>query len=123
MRPERRTTSQLLTVTMGPDDGTGYAEACAVDATTIDAAAIGREAAGKARASARPVDIEPGEYPVVAGLFVPGGRRFALLAEELGHHVEEGQDCHGREHQADADQRLRGPGRHGRALAVPAPRR
>ena len=30
---ERRTTSQLLTVTMGPDNGTGYAEQCAVDAT------------------------------------------------------------------------------------------
>lgn len=62
---ERRSTSQLLTVTMGPDDGTGYAERCAVDATTIDAGALGREAAEKARASARPVDLEPGDYPVV----------------------------------------------------------
>lgn len=62
---ERRTASQLLTVTMGPDNGTGYAEACAVDATTIDAAAIGREAAERARVSANPVDIEPGDYPVV----------------------------------------------------------
>ncbi len=62
---ERRTTSQLLTVTMGPDNGTGYAEQCAVDATQIDAAAIGREAAERARTSANPVDIEPGDYPVV----------------------------------------------------------
>ena len=62
---ERRTSSQLLTVTMGPDNGTGYAEQCAVDATTIDAAAIGREAAERARTSANPVDIEPGDYPVV----------------------------------------------------------
>ena len=62
---ERRTTSQLLTVTMGPDSGTGYAEQCAVDATTIDAAAIGREASERARASANPVDIAPGDYPVV----------------------------------------------------------
>jgi len=62
---ERRTSSQLLTVTMGPDKGTGYAEQCAVDATTIDAAAIGREAAERARASANPVAIEPGDYPVV----------------------------------------------------------
>ena len=62
---ERRTTSQLLTVTMGPDKGTGYAEQCAVDATTIDAAAIGREAAELARASANPVELEPGDYPVV----------------------------------------------------------
>jgi PmbA protein len=50
---------------MGPDDGTGYAEQVAVDAATIDAPAIGREAAERARASVKPVDIEPGEYPVV----------------------------------------------------------
>jgi predicted Zn-dependent protease len=62
---ERRTTSQLLTVTMGPHDGTGYAEQCAVDATTIDAAAVGREAAERARSSRNPVAIEPGDYPVV----------------------------------------------------------
>ena len=62
---ERRTSSQLLTVTMGPDNGTGYAEQCAVDATSIDAAAIGREAAERARVSANPVSIEPGDYPVV----------------------------------------------------------
>ena len=53
-----RTTSQLLTVTMGPDKGTGYAEQCAVDATTIDSA-IGREAAQLARASANLVELEP----------------------------------------------------------------
>ncbi|HEY4633425.1 MAG TPA: DNA gyrase modulator, partial [Candidatus Limnocylindrales bacterium] len=37
-----RTVAQLLTVSMGPDGGTGYAESAAVDATMIDAAAIGR---------------------------------------------------------------------------------
>jgi PmbA protein len=62
---ERRTTSQLLTVTMGPDNGTGYAEQCAVDATTIDAASIGREAAERARASSNPIVVDPGDYPVV----------------------------------------------------------
>jgi PmbA protein len=62
---ERRTSSQLLTVTMGPDNGTGYAEDCSVDATRIDAAALGREAAERARASTNPVDLEPGDYPVV----------------------------------------------------------
>ena len=62
---ERRTTSQLLTVSMGPDNGTGYAEQCSIDATTIDAAAIGREAAERARASTNPVAIDPGDYPVV----------------------------------------------------------
>ncbi len=60
-----RTTSQLITVSMGPDGGTGYAEAAAVDATTIDAAALGREASGKARATASAISIEPGDYPVV----------------------------------------------------------
>ena len=40
---EARTAARLLTVTMGPGDGTGYAEAAAVDATEIDADAIGRE--------------------------------------------------------------------------------
>ncbi|MDP2350385.1 MAG: TldD/PmbA family protein, partial [Chloroflexota bacterium] len=62
---ERRTTSQLLTVSMGPDNGTGYAEQCAIDATTIDAAAIGSESAERARASVNPVAIDPGDYPVV----------------------------------------------------------
>ncbi len=62
---QSRTTSQLLTVAMGPDDGTGYAEACAVDASTIDAEALGREAVGRARRAQRPVEIEPGDYPVV----------------------------------------------------------
>jgi predicted Zn-dependent protease len=60
-----RTTSHLITVSMGPGGGTGYAEAAAVDASTIDAAAIGREAADKARATTGSVSIEPGDYPVV----------------------------------------------------------
>ncbi|MFL5675427.1 MAG: TldD/PmbA family protein [Chloroflexota bacterium] len=60
-----RTTSSLITVSMGPGGGTGYAEAAAVDASTIDPAALGREAAGKARATADAVSVEPGDYPVV----------------------------------------------------------
>jgi PmbA protein len=60
-----RTVAQLLTVSMGPNGGTGYAESTAVDATSIDAAAIGREAAEKARATANAVAIEAGDYPVV----------------------------------------------------------
>jgi predicted Zn-dependent protease len=62
---ERRTSSQLLTVSMSPDGGTGYAEGVSMDATTIDAAAIGREAATKARAGDRAVTVEAGDYPVV----------------------------------------------------------
>ena len=60
-----RTVSQLLTVSMGPNGGTGYAEAAAVDSTTIDAAAIGRESAEKARATANAVALDAGDYPVV----------------------------------------------------------
>jgi predicted Zn-dependent protease len=62
---QARTSSQLLTVAMAPNGGSGYAEAAAVDATTIDAASVGREAAEKARASADPVSVEPGDWPVV----------------------------------------------------------
>jgi predicted Zn-dependent protease len=62
---QRRTSSQLITVHMSPDGGTGYAESTATDAGTIDAAALGREAAGKAKATGHAVGIEPGDYPVV----------------------------------------------------------
>jgi predicted Zn-dependent protease len=60
-----RTTSQFITVSMGATGGSGYAEAAAVDASTIDAAALGREAAAKARATKDAVSIEPGDYTVV----------------------------------------------------------
>jgi PmbA protein len=62
---QSRTSAQLLTVQMSPDGGNGYAEANATDASTIDAGAIGREAAAKARASDRAVALPPGDYPVV----------------------------------------------------------
>jgi predicted Zn-dependent protease len=60
-----RTAAQLLTVSMGPGGGTGYAEQASVDTTAIDAAAIGRDAAAKARATADAVAIDAGDYPVV----------------------------------------------------------
>jgi len=62
---QRRTTAQLLTVMMAAHGGSGYAEAAGVDATTIDAATIGREAADKARSTENPVSIDPGDWPVV----------------------------------------------------------
>ncbi|HVM30206.1 MAG TPA: TldD/PmbA family protein [Candidatus Limnocylindrales bacterium] len=62
---EERTHAHLITVSMGADGEAGYAEAAAVDLGQIDAAAVGREAAGKARASRNPQQVEPGEYPVV----------------------------------------------------------
>ena len=57
-----RTSAQLLTVSMGPNGGTGYAEQAGVDATTIDAAAVGREAAEKARATANAVADRAGDW-------------------------------------------------------------
>ncbi len=62
---QRRTSAQLLTVTMSADGGSGYAEAAAVDVGAIDAATIGREAAAKARSTVNPVSVEPGDWPVV----------------------------------------------------------
>lgn len=62
---ERRSSSQLITVHMSPGGGNGYAEAVSMDASTIDAAALGREAAAKARASDNAVGLPPGDYPVV----------------------------------------------------------
>jgi PmbA protein len=62
---QRRTSAQLLTVMMAAHGGSGYAEAAGVDATAIDAATIGREAADKARSTENPVSIDPGDWPVV----------------------------------------------------------
>ncbi len=61
----QRTSSQLITVAMGPDGGAGYAEAAAVDTTAIDAAVLGREAAAKARSTVNARPLEAGDYPVV----------------------------------------------------------
>ncbi|HEY7600156.1 MAG TPA: metallopeptidase TldD-related protein, partial [Candidatus Limnocylindrales bacterium] len=62
---EERTFGHLITVSMGPDGEAGYAEGAAVDHRQIDAAALGREAAAKARASRNPQELPPGDYPVV----------------------------------------------------------
>ncbi|MFL5725990.1 MAG: TldD/PmbA family protein [Chloroflexota bacterium] len=62
---QRRTVSQLLTVAMAPDGGSGYAESASVDVSRIDAAEIGRQAAEKARATGNPIAVDPGEWPVV----------------------------------------------------------
>ena len=61
----RGPSSQLLTVSMGAGRRDRLRGAAAVDATTIDAAAIGREAADKARATANAVADRAGDYPVV----------------------------------------------------------
>ena len=114
---ENRTSAQLLTVHMSPDGGTGYAEGVSMDATTIDAAAIGREAAAKARASDRAVAIEPGDYSVVleeyavvditdmlgylgfSALAVQEGRSFVEPGRRIGSDLvtitDDGADRHG----------------------------
>jgi predicted Zn-dependent protease len=62
---QRRTATQLLAVMMAADGGSGYAEQSGVDLGTIDAAAVGREAAEKAQATANPVAVDPGDWTVV----------------------------------------------------------
>ena len=97
-----RTWSQLITVSMGPGGGSGYAEAAAVDATRIDAGALGQEASDRARATVDAVAIEPGDYPVVldtyavvdvmdmlgylgfSALAVQEGRSFVEIGKRVG---------------------------------------
>jgi len=75
-----RSSSHLLTVMMGPGGGTGYAEEAAVDVTTIDASAIGREAAERARASRDAIEVAAGDYSVVLESYAVGD-----IAETLGY--------------------------------------
>jgi predicted Zn-dependent protease len=62
-----RQTNVALTTTIRTPDGTGsgWAGATANDFTKIDAAALGRRAADKAKRSMNSVAIEPGRYTVV----------------------------------------------------------
>jgi predicted Zn-dependent protease len=62
---QRRTTAQLLTVSMSPGGGSGYAERTATDVRHIDPAGIGQEAAARATASDRAIALPAGDYPVV----------------------------------------------------------
>ena len=59
------TQAKLLTVMMGENGASGYAQATAPDIRAIDPAAVGEEAADKAARSVDAVELEPGEYPVV----------------------------------------------------------
>jgi PmbA protein len=67
-----RSDAHLLTVMMGPGGGSGYAEQAAVDVETIDASAIGREAADRARLSRDAVEVPAGDYPVVLESYAVG---------------------------------------------------
>jgi predicted Zn-dependent protease len=59
------TQAKLLTVMMDGNGASGYAQSTASDIRSIDPAAVGEEAAGKAARSVDAVDLEPGEYPVI----------------------------------------------------------
>lgn len=59
------TQAKLLTVMTGGDGSSGYAQAVSTDVGEIDAAAVGEEAADKARRAAGASDLEPGEYQVI----------------------------------------------------------
>lgn len=61
----RGTYAKLLTVVTGPDGGFGYAAATSGDASEIDGGAIGAEASQRARDSANPSGIEPGDYECI----------------------------------------------------------
>lgn len=52
-------------VKMTAGDSTGFAERYGTDARVLDGAALGRRAAEKARASAAPVSVDPGEWTVI----------------------------------------------------------
>ncbi len=59
------TQATLLTVVMGTDGASGYAQATNAGVDRIDAAAVGAEAVDRALRSVGAGDLEPGEYPVV----------------------------------------------------------
>ncbi len=95
------TQAKLLTVMMGENGASGYAQATAPDIRAIDPSAVGEEAADKAARSADAVELEPGEYPVVleeyavatlleylswvgfSALAVEEGRSFMDLGEQI----------------------------------------
>ena len=62
---EPRTDSECHAVVMADEQGSGYTQRIATDATTLDFEAMAREAVDKAQRSRKPVDIALGEYQVV----------------------------------------------------------
>ena len=87
---EQRSRSQVLTVMMGPAGGTGYAEQVAVDIGTIDASAIGHEAAELTAAMKDPVELPAGDYPVVLDTYAT--MDIALWLGLIGFNAQEVQE-------------------------------
>ena len=71
-RSETSTLAKLITVVMDDSGGSGYSQAVSIDATDVDAAAVGAEAVDKATRSAGARDLAPGEYAVVLEPFAIG---------------------------------------------------
>lgn len=59
------TQASVTTVVTADEGGSGFAETFASSVAEVDPGAVGRRAATKAAASRRPIDLEPGGYPVV----------------------------------------------------------
>ncbi len=59
------TQASLTTVITGGDGGSGFAEAVAVRNDEVDAGALGERAMERASGSQRPMQLDPGTYPVV----------------------------------------------------------
>jgi PmbA protein len=90
----RVTQSKLLTVMHGPGGETGYAQSFSTDVNAIDANAVGREAAERAARSANPIDVAPGEYPVVLGEYaVAEVVEYLAFMAFSGLAIEEGRSC------------------------------
>jgi len=58
-------TDAAINVKMSAGDSTGFAERYASDAHVLDGDAVGERAAMKARASAQPIGVDPGEWTVI----------------------------------------------------------
>ncbi len=60
----RRSRSSLVAVVQ-EEEGSGYVQAVDADLDRLDLTSLGAGAAARARAARRPVDLEPGTYPVI----------------------------------------------------------
>jgi predicted Zn-dependent protease len=90
----RFTQSKLVTVMIGPAGETGYAQALAGDISAIDPVAVGAEASERTARAAGPVDLEPGEYPVVLGEYaVAEILEYLAFMAFSGLAIEEGRAC------------------------------
>jgi predicted Zn-dependent protease len=90
----RSTQAKLLTVMHGPAGETAYAQAIGTDHRSIDPVAVGEEAADRAARAAGPLDVEPGEYPVVLGEYaVAEVLEYLAFMAFSGLAIEEGRAC------------------------------